>query len=361
MDTPDSYAVIGLMSGSSLDGLDLVCCRFFFDNGVWSYTVEASECMAYPEEIAASLRAAFYKNSTEINKLNLVYGKYLGEQTHRFMQKFHLHPDFIASHGHTIFHRPSEGYTLQIGDGQAIASETGLMVINDFRSLDVLRGGQGAPLVPMGDRLLFANYGICLNLGGIANLSFDYKGERIAFDVCIANQALNFSTNQLGKAYDENGEFSRQGKVDMPLLQHLNALPYYAKPFPKSLGREFFENEIKPLFSQFHLGWKDILRTMVEHISLQIAVCVDQLPPCEMLVTGGGAFNSFLIAQIEAKSKHLIVVPDKQTIAFKEAIVFAFLGVLRYRNEINCLKSVTGAFTDSCTGIIHHPVMRKVP
>jgi anhydro-N-acetylmuramic acid kinase len=355
MSNAANYSVIGLMSGSSLDGLDLVCCQFRQTGKIWQYTIEASECSEYPDDVVRYLKDAFYKSPEELKQIDIDYGKFLGLKLKNFIQKFNLCPDFIASHGHTIFHRPQEKYTLQIGNGQAIANETGSIVINDFRSLDVKKGGQGAPLVPVGDRLLFSEYPVCLNLGGIANLSFEHQGERIAFDICIANQALNYLANREGKTYDAGGELARSGKVNINLFQKLNALDYYEKSFPKSLGREYFEKTILPLLQQSELNTLDLMRTMVEHIATQIAKSVENLPAGNILVTGGGAYNRFLIEQLSKRCKHQISIPDSLTINFKEAIVFAFLGVLRYQNEINCYKSVTGAFEDSCTGVIHFP------
>lgn len=346
------------MSGSSVDGLDLVCCSFT-KNDTWHYRVEAAECCPYPVEVASYLNQAFYKSTDAIKEIDIMYGLFLGEQINQFVQKFGLHPDFIASHGHTIFHRPQEGFTLQIGDGNAMADTTRLTVINDFRSLDVSKGGQGAPLVPVGDRLLFGEYDICLNIGGIANLSFELNGERISFDVCIANQALNFLSGLLDKPFDESGMMARSGNMIPDLYEQLNALDYYVRPFPKSLGREYFEKIILPLLVDKKVGVTDLLRTMVEHIAFQIAMCIQQLPVGKLFITGGGAFNYFLIERLAANSKHRVVVPDRLTINFKEAIVFAFLGVLRFRNETNCLKSVTGAYEDSCTGVIHEPLKVK--
>ncbi len=345
------------MSGSSLDGLDLVCCQFTIKEDKWHYTIEAAECMDYPEEVIRYLTDAFYKNPDEIRQIDINYGKFLGKQINSFIQKFGLQPDFIASHGHTIFHRPNEGYTLQIGDGKAMANATNLMVINDFRSLDVKKGGQGAPLVPVGDRFLFDEFGICLNIGGIANISFEHQGERIAFDVCIANQVLNFLAGREGLNYDNGGELARIGNLNHSLLLRLNALDYYKKTFPKSLGREYFEKTLLPLMMQSDLSTADLLRTMVEHIADQIAKSIEHQPLSNVLVTGGGAFNDFLIEQLSCKSKHSMVIPDALTINFKEAIVFAFLGLLRSRNEINCFKSVTGASEDSCSGVIHYPAI----
>ncbi len=270
-----------------------------------------------------------------------------------FAKKHNVAPDFVASHGHTIFHRPEEHYTLQIGDGQELAKACGFTVINDFRTEDVSKGGQGAPLVPIGDKLLFGDYEICLNIGGIANVSYDEDGKRIAFDLCIANQALNYLAQMKGLPYDRDGELARSGEVDITLLKQLNRHPFYGLYPPKSLGREFFEANQKELLQG--LSVPDLLATFVEHIALQIALGVSHLPKGKILVTGGGARNKFLMERLQARSSHEVVIPDKMIIDYKEALVFAFLGLLRVEGKTNVLASVTGAESDSCSGRIWRP------
>ena len=281
------------------------------------------------------------------------YGKYLGEQVLAFAKRHNVHPDFVASHGHTIFHRPEEHFTLQIGDGQELAKACGFTVINDFRSEDVGKGGQGAPLVPIGDKLLFGDYGICLNIGGIANVSYDEDGQRIAYDICIANQALNYLANLKGLDYDRDGELARSGEVNMDLLKRLNKHPFYGQLPPKSLGREFFEANQKELLKD--LSVEDLLATFTEQIALQVALAVSVLPKSKLLVTGGGARNKYLIERLQARSSHEVIVPEKMIIDYKEALVFAFLGLLRLEGKTNVLSSVTGAESDSCSGRIWKP------
>jgi anhydro-N-acetylmuramic acid kinase len=264
-----------------------------------------------------------------------------------------LKPDFIASHGHTIFHQPGRKLTSQIGKGSAIAAETRLPVVCDFRSLDVALGGQGAPLVPVGDMLLFSSYTCCLNLGGFANISYDESGRRIAFDICPANIVLNHFASQLHKACDENGDLARQGSLHQPMLDTLNNLPFYRMKPPKSLGKEWVLSEIHPVLQQFDLPVEDKLRTFVEHIAVQIAFAIRTDDSASMLVTGGGAFNSFLIERICEKTALRVMLPDLLTINFKEALIFAFLGVLRWREEINCLSSYTGADSDNIGGAVY--------
>ena len=354
---------IGLMSGSSLDGLDLAFVRFEEEGGKYRFHILEAETLPYPEHWKTMLAEAFHKQPEDLVQLDKDYGRYLGEQVLAFAQKHNATPDFVASHGHTIFHRPEEHYTLQIGDGQELAKACGFTVLNDFRSEDVSKGGQGAPLVPIGDKLLFSDYEICLNIGGIANLSYDEGGKRIAYDLCIANQALNYLANMNGLDYDRDGELARSGEVDITLLKQLNRHPFYGQFPPKSLGREFFEANQKELLDDRRtagrgtagrdvLSVPDMLATFVEHIALQIALPISFLPKGKILCTGGGARNKFLIERLQARTKHEVVVPEKQIIDYKEALVFAFLGLLRMEGKTNVLASVTGAESDSCSGRI---------
>ena len=344
------YTAIGLMSGSSLDGLDIALVRFQEENDSYRFQILEAETQPYPDYWKVQLAEAFHKQPQDLVQLDKDYGKYLGEQVLAFAKKHNATPDFVASHGHTIFHRPEEHYTLQIGDGQELAKACDFTVINDFRSEDVSKGGQGAPLVPIGDKLLFSDYEICLNIGGIANLSYDEGGRRIAYDLCIANQALNYLANMNGLDYDRDGELARSGEVDITLLKQLNRHPFYGQFPPKSLGREFFEANQKELLQG--LSVPDMLATFVEHIALQIALPISFLPKSKILCTGGGARNKYLIERLQARTKHEVVVPEKQIIDYKEALVFAFLGLLRMEGKINVLASVTGAESDSCSGRI---------
>ncbi len=338
------------MSGSSLDGLDIALVSFQEEDDKYHFQILQAETLPYPEYWTKQLFEAFHKQPEDLVELDKDYGKYLGEQVLAFAKKHNATPDFVASHGHTIFHRPEEHYTLQIGDGQELAKACGFTVINDFRSEDVSKGGQGAPLVPIGDKLLFSDYEICLNIGGIANLSYDEDGKRIAYDLCIANQALNYLANMNGLNYDKDGTLARSGEVDMDLLKKLNRHPFYGQLPPKSLGREFFEaNQIDVLKD---LSVEDMLATFVEHIALQIALPISFLPKGKILCTGGGARNKFLIERLQARTKHEVVVPEKQIIDYKEALVFALLGMLRLEGKTNVLASVTGAESDSCSGQI---------
>lgn len=347
------YLAIGLMSGSSLDGIDLVLTRLVNEGEQYRYTILDAETLDYPKVWRDRLSNAFHCKPEAIKTLDLEYGDYLGQCVHAFVKKRNAHPDFVASHGHTIFHKPAQRYTLQIGDGQAIANRCHILTINDFRSEDVQKGGQGAPLVPIGDRLLFSNYEFCLNIGGIANISYEENGQRIAYDICIANQALNWLAQREGYDYDRDGLLARSGHVNPTLLDALNNHIYFQHTPPKSLGREFFEEHQIRLLE--HETTANMLATFTEHIAFQIAQAVSNRPSGKILVTGGGAHNAYLIKRIQQHTKHEVIVPDSQTIDYKEALIFALLGMLRLEGRTNVLSSVTGAPSDSCSGQVWKP------
>ena len=366
---------IGFMSGSSLDGLDIALVRFKEENEHYAFQILQAETFPYPEQWKKQLAEAFQQRPQDLVQLDKDYGKYLGEQVRNFAQKHNAKPDFVASHGHTIFHRPEEHYTLQIGDGQELAKACGFTVVNDFRTEDVSKGGQGAPLVPIGDKLLFADYEMCLNIGGIANISYDEDSQRIAYDLCIANQALNYLAQMNGLDYDKDGDLARSGKVDFDLLKKLNNSPFFIQEPPKSLGREYFEMYQRGLLDEGRktkdtrrgtaghgtqdadLSIADMLATFVEHIALQIAIPVSLLPKGKILVTGGGARNKFLMERLQARTKHEVVIPKKEIIDYKEALIFAFLGLRRLEGKTNVLASVTGAESDSCSGRIWRTIL----
>ena len=344
---------IGLMSGSSLDGLDLALVRFHEEAGFSRYEILEAETLPYPEVWRQRLANAFLSRPEDLKPLDLEYGAFLGDCLRTFLQRHRIVPDFVASHGHTVFHRPEQRYTLQIGDGQAIADHCGLLTVNDFRTEDVAKGGQGAPLVPIGDRLLFGEYTLCLNIGGIANISYECQGQRIAYDLCIANQALNWLAQREGYDYDPDGRLARSGSIDPVLMSELNSHPFFRQAPPKSLGREFFESCQRPLMERCNPI--TALATFTEHIARQIADAVANVPRGTLLVTGGGALNTFLIERLRHHTPHQVIVPDRQTVNYKEALIFAFLGLLRLEGKTNVLCSVTGAPTDSCSGKIWHP------
>lgn len=344
---------IGVMSGTSLDGIDLAWCKFAEnEQGLWHYEVVRAATYPYAPELREQLAHAMELSALDYCKLNITLGKTIAERINTFVGD-DAKPDFIASHGHTIFHQPDIGLTTQIGSGAVIAAETGITTVCDFRTLDVAYHGQGAPLVPIGDQLLFGQYDACLNLGGFSNISFQSGQNRVAFDVSPCNMGLNLLANKLGLPYDKDGNAARSGKVIPKMLSELNHLEYYAMPYPKSLGKEWFDKNILPIFDTYIIcnTPEDCLRTFAEHIAEQIANAIPA-DKQNLLITGGGALNSFLIERIQKKWPKEVIVADDLTINYKEAIVFAFLGYLRLYGKDNCLSSVTGAETDNCGGCI---------
>ncbi|WMJ72439.1 anhydro-N-acetylmuramic acid kinase [Cytophagaceae bacterium ABcell3] len=355
----EKYNVLGIMSGTSLDGLDLAFCRFEKEDGKWKYIVEAADVFEYTEEWKKRLEGLFHASALELAQTDADFAKFTAICVHDFIKKYQVSPILISSHGHTIFHQPENGFTTQIGSGAIISAHTGLPVVSDLRSVDVALGGQGAPLVPIGDALLFGGYEYCLNLGGIANISYDNRaGNRMAGDICPINLVLNLLAQKKGLKYDEGGAIGKSGQRNDILLHDLKNFEFYQKPFPKSLGREWVESHfLKKLFS-YKLPLEDLVATCCHHFAEMIFETVKAGGGNgreKMLVTGGGAFNSFLIDLIREKCQDSVevVVPDKLTVAYKEAVIFAFLGLLRAMNLNNCLSSVTGAFTDSIGGALY--------
>jgi len=347
---------MGLMSGTSLDGVDVVLCEFANSNGQWEYRLIGGKTVHYTDSWKELLARSYTMKAAELVELDHNYGKYLGAICQDFLSENGGDPSFIASHGHTVFHRPDLGYSLQIGNGHDLAAVTEKPVIYDFRSRDISLGGQGAPLVPAGDRLLFGDFESCLNIGGFTNISYNNAdGERIAFDICPANTVLNHLSSRLGQGYDHNGASGRKGKIIPGLLSALNDLPFYLLPPPKSTGREFLEKDIMPLLAARDENPEDLLRTFYEHIITQVNRVLGGREAGRILVTGGGARNTYLMELLRKQNAHEIVIPGEALIDFKEAIVFAFLGLLRMLGENNCLSSVTGASSDNSGGIIIWP------
>lgn len=362
------YRAIGLMSGSSLDGLDIAFAEFHENGGNWSYEILKAECYPYPGEWVTRLKNAISLNALDYHLLHTSYGHYLGQQVNKFIEenKLYYKVALIASHGHTTFHVPAKKMTAQLGDGAAIAAETQLPVVSDLRSLDVAFGGQGAPIVPIGEKLLLGDYDFFLNIGGIANISISAgpssNSDYIAFDICPANRVLNMLANEAGKEYDKNGEMASRGKLDSLLLKKLNALDYYRQPYPKSLANDFGTDIIYPIIKESGINIHDALKTFVEHITIQvksaIALINNRQPVTgnlQLLATGGGAFNTFLVQQLKDKLAGInieVIVPDHNLVNYKEALIMALLGVLRWREEYNVISSVTGAARASVGGAL---------
>lgn len=348
-----NYNVIGVMSGTSLDGVDLAHINFS-KNENWSYKILEAETISYPEKWLKTLKLAVNFSKSELNQLNSDYTFLLAQLVNDFISKHKLHNiDAVCSHGHTIVHKPNLGYTLQIGNLPILSELTNQNIVCDFRVQDVAMGGQGAPLVPIGDELLFAEFDYCLNLGGFSNISFQEKGKRIAFDISPVNTVLNFYANKLGLAYDDKGGIAKTGKCNPILFEKLNNLDFYKLDYPKSLGIEFVHEFVFPLMDSFKIPTNDKMNTFVEHTAFQISRILKK-NNSSLFITGGGVYNEFLIERIRDYSfPNKIIIPDKNTIEYKEALIFAFLGVLKLRNENNVLASVTGATQDHSSGILY--------
>lgn len=357
----ETYRTIGLMSGTSLDGIDIAACEFTLLDNKWSFRIHAAQTYPYTHEWKDRLSRLPAADAFTFALTDTEYGHLLGKITKSFLDSSGFKASLIASHGHTVFHRPEAGLTVQIGSGSAIAAETCLPVICDFRSADVALGGQGAPLVPAGDRLLFPDYDACLNLGGFSNISMEQGGERIAFDICPVNTVLNMLSAGLGLPFDRDGRIAASGKVMPGLLQELNEMEYYSHPYPKSLGREWLENDFLPVLMKHEGTLENQMRTMCEHVAFQVSRALPAAARCRVLVTGGGTWNVFLMERIKAVSPHEFIIPAGEWTDFKEALVFAFLGVLRWRGEINVLRSVTGSSKNHSGGAAWHPMPGNNP
>jgi len=349
-----NYNVIGVMSGTSLDGIDLAHIEFTYQNKKWNYKLLECETIAYPLEWLNILKIAVDFSDEQLLILDKNYTSLLASAINTFIKKHKLsNIDAVCSHGHTIKHEPENSYTLQIGNLPIISELINQKVVCNFRVQDVKLGGQGAPLVPIGDKLLFSNYTYCLNLGGFSNISFENNTKRVAFDICPVNTVLNFYANKIGLDFDNEGKIAQTGNINQQLFKELNNLEFYTLVKPKSLGFEFVKNTIIPIIEGYKLETKDILCTFIEHIAYQISKIIE-LKNNSILITGGGAFNTFLIKRIKFYIPNTsIELNNKKTIEYKEALIFGLLGVLRLENKVNVLSSVTGASKDHSSGEIY--------
>lgn len=347
---PLKYNILGVMSGTSLDGIDIAAVEFDVNN-IKKFKILAATTIPYSLEWKNKLKNSSNLKAIDFLKLHKDYGFYIGTLINQFIKSTALKINYIASHGHTIFHDPEHNFNFQLGDGAFIASTTGITTISDFRTLDIAFGGQGAPLVPIGDELLFSEYDYCLNIGGIANISFKKKKKRIAYDICPANMILNYAAQQDGYEYDNKGIMASKGQINNKLLKQLNQIEYYSQPYPKSLGREWVEEIFFPIIKSYKLSVNNLLCTLSEHIAIQIGKNIPS--PGQLLITGGGTHNDFLISRIKAYTSAKIIIPDSTIINYKEALIFALLGLLRIKHQPNTLASVTGAKINVCSGIVH--------
>ncbi len=349
-----NYTILGLMSGTSLDGLDMALCRYRLVQGKWSFHTIRCKTVPYSSDLQKRLKVAVELDGEALTELDLDWGHWVGNKIMEFFKEHLNGIDAIACHGHTVFHQPNKGLTLQIGNAVVLHQITGVPIVNDFRTLDVLKGGQGAPLVPVGDQQLFSSYAGCLNLGGIANVTVQNNNQFFAYDICPANMLLNYACSLYGMEYDAGGAKAKEGSLSATLLQELEGFSYYNNPLPKSLG---LEEVSKFFFSKINkqIGLSEQLHTLVAHIATQIVQALNgHINNGVVLVTGGGSHNHFLISEIQKQLKEglSLLVPDQEIIDFKEAIIFGFLGLLKIRNEINVDRRITGAESDSIAGTI---------
>ncbi len=351
--------VLGMMSGTSLDGTDLCACRFTELNHTWDFEILATQTIPYPTEWIETLKGSMNLSGYDLAFSHAALGRYFGTIAANFIVENKLKIDLIGSHGHTVFHQPQHGFTCQIGDGAQIAALTGVNTVCDFRSKDVALGGQGAPLVPIGDRYLFGEYAACLNLGGIANISFEENGSRKGFDICPANMILNLLANNQGNEYDDRGEMAASGKIIPELLEKLNHLSFYTQQGPKSLGREWLEGDFLPTMEirNEKLSYSeaaDLAHTVTEHIATMHANAFTHIKEeGSILVTGGGAFNTYLTNKIATLGGRKITLPAASIINYKEALVFGFLAVLYQNNSVNIFNSTTGSLRNNIGGALY--------
>jgi anhydro-N-acetylmuramic acid kinase len=348
-----------MMSGTSLDGTDLCACRFTESQNTWHFEILAAQTVPYPAEWVETLKGAMDLSGYDLAFTHAALGRYFGTLAAAFIEENKLKIDLIGSHGHTVFHQPQHGFTCQIGDGAQIAAITGVDTVCDFRTKDVALGGQGAPLVPLGDKYLFAEYAGCLNLGGIANISYEENGNRKGFDICPANMILNLLANSQGNEYDDRGKMAASGKIIPELLERLNRLSFYSQQGPKSLGREWLEKEFLPAtgIGNSKISYADaanLAHTICEHIAMMHTEAFKGIKEeGSILVTGGGAFNTYLTDRIAVLSGRKITVPEASIINYKEALVFGFLAALYQNNRVNIFNSATGSLRNNIGGALY--------
>lgn len=356
--TSKSYFAIGLMSGTSLDGLDISYSHFAFVNSKWSFKLLKSKSISYSQQFKDKLKSSVEMSGLELMKFDAELGKLFADEVAIFIKEENIvEIDVIGSHGHTVFHQPENGFTLQIGDASWIHKKTRKIVVADFRSQDVALGGQGAPLVPIGDKLLFSDYDYRINLGGFANVSFEENDITLAFDICAVNTILNYLSNKLGKEFDDKGLISENGELITDLFNELEEIEFYNMQPPKSLGVEWNTEIMFPILDKFSNNKvEDVMHTYSLHIASQVVKVLSGSNK-KVLVTGGGAFNNYLILLIKSMCSHQIIIESEEITDFKEAIIFSFLAVLRIRGEVNCLAEVTGANKNHSSGVVHNYVL----
>ncbi len=345
------FNVLGLMSGTSVDGLDIALVSFENLNDKWNFKILKALTKSFPMDLQKQLLSAHLMSGLELKYLENQFSEFCASSIISFKNNISERIDLIASHGHTVFHQPEKGISLQIGNAELIAKLCEITVVSDFRTGDLALGGQGAPLVPIGDDLLFSEFDACINLGGFSNISFKNESlKRVAYDICPMNIVLNSLANKLGLDFDNKGKIAAVANVNENLISELNNLEYYSLNYPKSLAREWVEVFVNPILNKYSKteSYENLIASFTNHAATQIANNLKGFS--NVLFSGGGVYNDFLIQTVRNMTKSKIIIPPNEIIDFKEALVFAFLALLRWQNKINCLASVTGAKRDSCCG-----------
>jgi len=343
------------MSGTSMDGLDIAHCDITHDGeDKWSYKINEATTIPYDDKWRLRLSKLRNQNALNVYKTDRYFGEYIGEVINDFLSTNNLEADLIGSHGHTIFHQPEHNITFQIGAPSAIAAVTDIPTVGNFRAMDVVKYGEGAPISGTGDLALFGEFDMCLNLGGFANISGKQDGKPIAYDICPCNILLNRIAREFGQEYDEDGKIAESGQIDYDLLSDLNSIEYYNEPAPKSLGREWINENFWYRVRNSDTPKEYRMKTLVDHIAQQIGKNIELLAEdpssSRIYVTGGGAFNKTLIDHLRTHTDAEIVIPDADIIEYKEALIFGLLALLRVKNQTNILSSYTGAENDSIAG-----------
>jgi anhydro-N-acetylmuramic acid kinase len=353
-----SYApsiVLGLMSGTSTDGLDIAAVRFNQQNQQIVYNLLDTQFVPYTSVLEKKLMEAPLLSGRELRRLDIEFGRFLADEVLKFIDKKTWKASLIGSHGHTVFHVPKDGYTMQIGCGATLASLTGTPVVCDFRQGDVALDGQGAPLVPIGDQMLFASYDYCVNLGGFANISCNREGHRVAWDICALNVVLNALASEAGLKYDEGGQMAANGKKISDLLKQLDTLEYYSQPAPKSLGTEWVEYNIKPVLNRYsHEPLVDRIHTFTLHVAQKIGGELKG-KSSKAYFSGGGCNNNYLLSLIKKYSEAEVIAAEPSLSDFKEALIFALLAYLRWYGRLSTIPTVTGASRAIPAGAVYLP------
>lgn len=361
-----TYHAIGLMSGSSLDGLDIAYCRLDWDGkALSSWELLEAETLAFSDLWVRRLVALPQQNALTFAQSDIYFSYYMGELLNAFIKKQNIKQiDFVASHGHTVFHDPARRFSIQIGNGNALAATVGKTVICDFRMQDVAMNGEGAPLAPLADAYLFPGYDYYMNIGGIANISAKCSDRWVAYDFAPANQVLNFLAEKSDLKFDKDGEIARAGNVNAELLDSLQKLNFFGKEYPKSMSNEWIRTEVLPLFKGSGRSLEDQMRTAVELIvstSFDAIALIQrqenkQSVSSEMLMSGGGCHNLFLVEKLKEKLSELnieVQIPKKDIIDFKEAMLVALLGMFRLNAIPNSIPEVTGAKKATVNGGVY--------